>query len=185
MTQSKVTSPRPEPEIRPATSGDVEAIASIGSKTFTASFGWSLPAPDLRSYLESAYKPSSIARDLSDPLVDIFVACPSNSPEMVIGFVQLNQGTIEPSVADSERPIELQRLYVDELHHGGGVGRALLNEAERISREGGFKTMWLGVWEENFKAQKVYERSGFRKVGSHDFVMGTCVQTDWILIKSL
>ena len=40
-------------------------------------------------------------------------------------------------------------------------------------------------WEENFKAQKVYERMGFRKVGQHDFKMGNCVQTDWILTKRL
>ncbi|KAG0651915.1 Spermidine N(1)-acetyltransferase [Hyphodiscus hymeniophilus] len=185
MTHPNVTSPKLETKIRPANSQDVEAIASIGSKTFTSSFGWSLPAADLQSYLESAYSLSSIDKDLRNPLIDIIVACPSDSPEKVIGFVQLTQGTVEPSVAGFERPIELQRLYVDEDHFGSGVGRSLWKGVERIARERGFKTMWLGVWEENFKAQKVYEKFGFKKVGSHDFVMGTCVQTDWILIKSL
>jgi len=56
---------------------------------------------------------------------------------------------------------------------------------ERLALERGFVTMWLGVWEENFKAQKIYERMGFRKVGQHDFKMGNCVQTDWILTKRL
>jgi len=81
--------------------------------------------------------------------------------------------------------VELQRLYVSPDFHGGGVGRLLVESVEKIAREEGFVTLWLGVWEENFKAQKVYERMGFGKVGSHDFVMGSCVQTDWILTKRL
>lgn len=175
--------PKRAPILRSAEPKDIEAIAKLGSTTFASSFGYSLPASDLHAYLEEAYSLSSIANDLANPLIDIIVACDDH--DHVIGFVQLTQGTIEPCIADAERPIELQRLYVDERYHGGGVGRALENAVESLSRERGFKTMWLGVWEENLKAQKAYERFGFSKVGSHDFVMGTCVQTDWILTKTL
>jgi diamine N-acetyltransferase len=35
------------------------------------------------------------------------------------------------------------------------------------------------------KAQAVYRKFGFEKVGEHDFVMGVCVQTDWIMCRSL
>lgn len=82
-------------------------------------------------------------------------------------------------------PIELQRLYVTQEYHGAGVGRALIDRVEEIARGEGYKTLWLGVWEENFKAQNVYAKMGFRKVGEHDFKMGNCVQTDWILSKRL
>lgn len=103
----------------------------------------------------------------------------------MIGFVQLTRGTLEECVAQKEKPIELQRLYVAQECHGRGVGKALIERAEEMAREQGFATLWLGVWEENFKAQKVYERMGFGKVGEHDFKMGECVQTDWILSKDL
>ena len=183
MTQSLSPPPKQTPILRPAKSQDIEAIAHLGATTFASSFGFSLSASDLQAYLQTAYSISAITKDLKSPLIDIIVACDSN--DHVIGFVQLTQGTTEPCLADVESPVELQRLYVDERHHGGGVGRALENEVERIARERGFRTLWLGVWEENFKAQKAYERFGFSKIGSHDFVMGTCVQTDWILMKSL
>lgn len=183
MTQSRTAGKRP-PTLRAAKSSDIDAIANLGAKTFSSSFGHSLPASDLEAYLQSAYSSSSIAKDLLNPLIDIIVACDSSN-NAVIGFAQLTQGTIEPCIADVERPIELQRLYVDECYHGGGVGRALEGEVEGMARERGFRTLWLGVWEENFKAQKAYERFGFVKVGEHDFVMGTCVQTDWILTKTL
>lgn len=48
-----------------------------------------------------------------------------------------------------------------------------------------FEIMWLGVWEENFNAQRVYEKLGYRRVGKHDFVIGGDVQTDFIMIKQL
>lgn len=57
--------------------------------------------------------------------------------------------------------------------------------AEGVARDEGYKVMWLGVWEENFKAQKAYQKMGLGKVGAHDFTMGECVQTDWILSKFL
>ena len=60
-----------------------------------------------------------------------------------------------------------------------------MEKVEEMAQKEGWKTMWLGVWEENLKAQSVYAKMGFRKVGMHDFVMGSCVQTDWILVKRL
>jgi ribosomal protein S18 acetylase RimI-like enzyme len=183
MTQS--TKPKPQVTLRPAHLKDAPQIAALGSSVFSTSFGYSMPAADLQVYLESAYSTSSISRDLSNPSVTTVVACPASSQESVVGFTQLTRGTSEPCLEGCEKPVELQRLYVSPDFHGGGVGRMLVEEIEKVAREEGFVTLWLGVWEENFKAQKVYERMGFKKVGSHDFVMGSCVQTDWILTKRL
>ena len=169
--------------LRPARPRDVEAIASLGSHVFATTFGYSLPASDLDAYLEDAYSPSSIASDLANPNIDIVVAC--DDLDHVMGFVQLTRGTSEECVAEADKPVELQRLYVRQECHGRGVGKALVDRVQDMGREQGFKTMWLGVWEDNFKAQKVYDRLGFVKVGTHDFTMGTCVQTDWILSKNL
>ena len=56
---------------------------------------------------------------------------------------------------------------------------------EAIARGEGYETLWLGVWEENGKAQGFYGRMGLEKCGEHEFIMGTCVQMDWIMKKSL
>jgi len=176
---------KPQITLRPATPKDAPQISVLGAHTFTTSFGYSLPAVDLKAYLESAYSIPSISSDIANPNITTIVACPALSPEIVIGFSQLTRGTSEPCLEGYEKIVELQRLYVSPDFHGGGVGRMLVESVERVAREEGFVTMWLGVWEDNFKAQKVYERIGFAKVGSHDFVMGSCVQTDWILTKRL
>ncbi|GAB5588202.1 hypothetical protein Unana1_03102 [Umbelopsis nana] len=169
--------------IRDATINDARSITAIGKEVFATSFGHSLTVQDLETYLQDAYSISAITSDLNDPFKHFIVAC--NEQDQVLGFVQLTQGTSEPCVADAEKPIELQRIYVHIESHGLGLGRRLIQRAEEIARTQGFKTMWLGVWEENFKAQKVYEKSGYVKVGHHDFKMGDCIQTDFIMSKKL
>ncbi|KAE9368439.1 acyl-CoA N-acyltransferase [Stipitochalara longipes BDJ] len=184
MTQQPLPK-KPQITLRPAQPKDAPQIAALGSHVFSASFGYSMPASDLQAYLESAYSIPSVASDIANPKITTIIACPTSSPETVIGFSQLTRGTSEPCLEGCEKLVELQRLYVSPDFHGGGVGRLLVESVENVAREEGLVTMWLGVWEENFRAQRVYERMGFTKVGSHDFVMGSCVQTDWILTKRL
>ncbi len=45
--------------------------------------------------------------------------------------------------------------------------------------------MWLGVWEYNPRAQRFYERNGFRQVGKHTFQLGSDPQTDLLMQKEL
>ncbi|KAH7319308.1 acyl-CoA N-acyltransferase [Rhexocercosporidium sp. MPI-PUGE-AT-0058] len=169
--------------IRPAKPNDAEAISSLGSRVITSSFGHSLSSADLGAYLNLAYSTLAITSDISNPNIDTIVA--TDSHDHVVGFSQLTRGTTEPCLAGVGKTVELQRLYVSEDCHGAGIGKKLVNRIEEMAREQGFETLWLGVWEENFKAQKVYERLGFGKIGVHDFKLGECVQTDWILSKKL
>ncbi|KAL2063527.1 hypothetical protein VTL71DRAFT_5332 [Oculimacula yallundae] len=178
------TSPvRREFSLRAAKPGDSEAIASLGSRVFASSFGYSLSSKDLEDYLQSAYSNTAITSDISNPSIDTIVAIDAH--DHVVGFSQLTRGTTEPCLAGIEKTVELQRLYVSEDCHGAGIGKKLVNCVEEMARKQGFETMWLGVWEDNLKAQKVYEKLGYVKIGHHDFKMGDCVQTDWILSKKL
>ena len=175
--------PAPNFVLRPAQERDAAEIAHLGSNVFSATFGYSIPPADLEHYLRETYSIKTVEDDISHPDHDVAVVC--DSDDHVIGYAQLRRGSSEPCVADAERPVELLRLYVNPKNHGQGIARVLVEEMESMAREAGFKTMWLGVWEENFKAQKVYEKFGYVKVGDHDFKMGECIQTDWILSKSL
>jgi GNAT superfamily N-acetyltransferase len=56
---------------------------------------------------------------------------------------------------------EVVELFVSEAHRGKGVGRTLLTEAERLTREKGFGHMLLGVVRGNTIAERAYERFGF------------------------
>lgn len=110
----------------------------------------------------------------------------SSAPaDEVIGFAQLTENTTEPCLSHLSGLVELQRLYVSPSHQGLGVGKVLACHIDAIARGLKYKAIWLGVWEGNFKAQRVYEGLGYAKVGDHEFKMGSCIQMDWIMFKDL
>ncbi|KFY21469.1 hypothetical protein V493_07371 [Pseudogymnoascus sp. VKM F-4281 (FW-2241)] len=162
---------------------DVATVAKLGAHVFSVTFGHSVPANELQSFLEESYSVTATENDLKDPMKDMIVA--SNQDGTIVGFALLTRGSTEPCISHVESTIELQRIYVDPAHHGKGVGKLLASKLEDMARKQGFKHIWLGVWEENHNAQKMYEKIGYRRVGSHDFTIGEIVQTDYIMIKEL
>ncbi|KAK5062882.1 hypothetical protein LTR84_004957 [Exophiala bonariae] len=176
------TSTRPI-NVRDAVDEDINYIASLGSHVFSTTFGYSVPPHELQAYLDEAYSIPATSQDVKDPNKDMIVATtPDNT---VIGFALLTRGTSEPCIVHLENTVEFQRIYVHPDYHGLGVGKILASRIEAMAKEQGFKHIWLGVWEENLKAQKVYEKLGYVKVGEHDFTIGEVVQTDNIMVKQL
>jgi ribosomal protein S18 acetylase RimI-like enzyme len=169
--------------IRKATPEDVATVSKLGAHIFAVTFGHSVPAKELQSFLEDSYSISATEKDLKDPMKDMVVA--SNQDGAILGFALLTRGSTEPCLSHLESTVELQRIYVDPDHQGKGVGRLLANKLEEIARDEGFKHIWLGVWEENHNAQGMYEKLGYRRVGHHDFTIGEIVQTDDIMTKEL
>lgn len=170
--------------LRKATSEDVPFISQLGAHVFAVTFGHSVEAHELQKYLEEAYSNEATLNDILSPSKDMIVAV-DPSQGSVIGFALLTRGSSEPCIAHLENTIELQRIYVHPDSHGMGIGKLLIQKVEELARDQGFVHMWLGVWEENKKAEKVYERSGYKIVGSHNFVIGGVVQKDWIMLKTL
>lgn len=174
---------RKQMKIRQAQGTDATAIAELGAHIFTVTFGHSVPPHDFEAYLKEAYTPSAIAQDLEDDAKDVIVA--TNEEDDIVGFAYLTRGSTEPSVADVQDKAELQRIYLHSTAQGTGLGHSLAATIEAMAKEQGFKNLWLGVWEENEKGIKAYTRWGYRKVGQHDFVLGTIAQTDHIMLKEL
>ncbi|KAF2439265.1 acyl-CoA N-acyltransferase [Karstenula rhodostoma CBS 690.94] len=169
--------------ITPATHADAPSIAAIGSATFTTSFAHSMPEKDLQAYLLTSYAPSVIHAELSDTRENSFyVACLADGA--VAGFLQVKHRTSDPCLPPELKLVEIHRVYVATEHHGRGIGGKLLEHAlEVVRRDGESQGAWLGVWEENLRAQKFYAGFGFaEKVGRHAFTMGECVQWDEIVL---
>lgn len=170
--------------LRKARHEDARAISTLGTSVFAATFGHSCSPEQLQKYLDEEYSDESVARDLANPKKDTTVVVTEEGDE-VVGFVMLTMGTTEPCIEKLADIVELQRLYVDSRFHGHGLGGRLVRAVEDGAKERGFQHLWLGVWEENHKAQKVYEKLGFRVVGSHAFDLGGDLQNDYIMLKEL
>lgn len=170
-------------QIRRATAADSDAVAALGASVFRATFAHSCTEAQMQAFLDESYTPALIARDIADSSKDVLVAPDADGG--LLGFTMLARGRPEPCVAHLERPIELQRLYVALGAHGTGLGKALSLAADALAREHGFRTIWLGVWEENHKAQAFYRKMGYVHIGEHVFDIGGDLQRDEIWWKEL
>ena len=80
------------------------------------------------------------------------------------GYARIVDGPRADLVRD-ESAIELRRLYVHPAWHGTGVAAALMRRVlEEIRLRGRY--CWLYVWEQNSRAIRFYEKSGFKPLGS-------------------
>lgn len=197
-TMGSVAAPPKDPagfQIRKATVSDSKALAALGVEVFTATFAHSCTKEQLQAFLDEAYTPEAIAKDIADSSKDVLVATEEDDNDSssstpgeggkLLGFMYLTRGSSEPCVDHLERPVELQRLYIALGAHGKGLGKALSLAADERAREQGFKTIWLGVWEENHKAQAFYRKMGYERIGEHVFDVGGDLQTDEIWWKPL
>ncbi|XDG07059.1 hypothetical protein ABKA04_006674 [Annulohypoxylon sp. FPYF3050] len=166
---------------------DAAAIALIGANTFTTAFGHSVPENDLADFLAATYSEKVVKAEIlsaRENNVTTFVA--RNKAGVVLGFVQLVRQLSDPCLqGDASSHAELRRLYVDVSTQGLGVGSKLIAAVEEMAKTEGFEQLWLTVWEENTRSQQLYERLGYVKKGETDFATGGCIQTDWVLSKSL
>lgn len=167
--------------IRRAEAADAALLAELAARTFAETFGPYNSQEDIKSHLESSYGIARQADEIADPDVRTLLAFRS---DQLIGFTQVRRKDIPTCVVATE-PVELHRFYFTRSAQGTGAAKLLMRKAREAARELGGLNMWLGVWERNPRAIAFYLKSGFTKVGSHDFVVGADTQTDWVFSVSL
>lgn len=164
--------------VRRAVPGDAAALATLGARVFRDTF---LPVPtnrpeDVESYIAATYGAEQQGREIVDPGIVTLVAAEHDE---LIAFAQIRRAPSEFG------DVELARFYVDRTFHGRGIAQALMQECLAAARALGGETFWLGVWERNDRAQAFYRKFGFRKTGTHSFLMGSDLQTDDVLSMTL
>lgn len=80
---------------------------------------------------------------------------------------------------------ELSKCYVHPGFHGAGLAQALVERSVDAARERGAVTLWLGVNEENERANRFYEKAGFRLVGRKRFLVGQRYEDDHVRERRL
>ncbi|WVQ76741.1 hypothetical protein IAR50_006415 [Cryptococcus sp. DSM 104548] len=173
--------------IRPAVPSDAAAVSKLIGETWAHFFAYSVTEQDLEEYLASRLSMGKIKEEIEAEKNTFLVAAfPSKveGQEEIKAVVHLVQNSSEPCLKLS-RPIELQRLYVHRSEHGSGLSHSLVAAAEQASRALGAESIWLGVWEDNARGKRFYEKVGFSEVGEHFFWVGESKRRDWIMEKAL
>ncbi|MBA2379213.1 MAG: GNAT family N-acetyltransferase [Blastocatellia bacterium] len=169
--------------IRRAVPADLDILVPLSFDTFYDAFhDHPKNAPDdLATYMEAAFNREQIESELADP-ANIFLIAKIDGE--TAGYAKLTLDAREEGIT-AERPIELNRLYSHQRFLGSGVGRYLMDECLSVARRHSCDVMWLGVWEFNPRAQRFYEKHGFRVVGRHTFQLGSDPQIDLLMQREL
>ena len=186
--------------IRRAAPADAEALSALSRTCFTQTFGHLYDPADLETFLDEAYAPGVLRAELEDPNRATWLlfedvanegfsqpgsspadhpsaplpgdeAPTSSAPHAPIGYVTACPAHLpHPDVAPGDG--EIQRLYILQGHQGAGRGTLLLETALEWLERDGPQTLWIGVWSENYGAQRFYARHGFEIVGEYSFMVG-------------
>jgi GNAT superfamily N-acetyltransferase len=167
--------------IRQAVAADARGLAALAARTIHDTFAADNDPAEMARHIATAYGETQQAREIADPAITTLLAEVDGA---LAGYAQLRTGAA-PAGVSPDAPMELWRFYVDRVWHGRGVAQALMQQVTNTARQTGARTLWLGVWERNPRAQAFYRKSGFTEVGAHVFMLGTEAQTDRLFARAL
>ena len=168
--------------LRTATADDAGRLAALAAVTFPLACPPESRPEDIAAHLASTLSEANFRAYLADPEVTVLVidadgelrgysllaSRPARDPDVVAAL------TLLPST-------ELSKCYVHPDHHGLGAAAELMHASIVEAAGAGARGLWLGVNELNARAIRFYEKSGFRKVGSKSFKLGSTVEHDFVM----
>ncbi|MEX6632021.1 GNAT family N-acetyltransferase [Hyphococcus lacteus] len=163
--------------IRRAVPADAAVLTVLGAATFTDTFGHLYDPKDLNAYLDEGHSREYYDALLTDQECAVWVAegdnkaitgyCAAGPCSLPVNDMPLNSG-------------ELYRLYLEQSQQGTGLGRAFM-DIVLAWLEANFEHLYVGVYAENVRAQKLYQRYGFEKVQDYIFMVGEYPDPEWIM----
>lgn len=172
--------------VRRATVADAGALAELAAVTFPLACPPSSSPEDIAAHLANTLSEDHFRGYLADPDITILVL---DSGDRLNGYSLLvDRPASDPDVASAltlTPSVELSKCYVHPEHHGLGAAAELMHASVQAAGAAGRAGIWLGVNSQNARAIRFYGKSGFRKVGTKSFRLGSTVEHDFVLERAL
>lgn len=169
-------------KIRLGIASDAKALCLLATETFCDTFAHLYRPDDLKAFIESNYTEQIQMNELERTDYKTLLLV---HKENVVGFCMIRFGSREEQIEGPDPVAEVWRFYISQSYIGKGVAKILMDQVMEVLRECRTSVVWLGVWENNVRAQKFYKKYGFQEVGYHDFVIGTNVDRDLLFQLNL
>jgi len=160
---------------RNAAAADSAALALLGRRTFTESFGHLYTRENLATFLLN-HSEANWADELADPGFAVRVA---EADGAFIGYAKLGPPTLPFEPRGSS--LELRQFYLLKPWHGRGVSQELMRWVIEEASSRGAEDLYLSVFIDNHRARRFYERNGFECVGKCAFMVGSHADEDHIM----
>lgn len=97
---------------------------------------------------------------IEDPEYDLMIAC---IEDKIVGMLAVVTETYSDDLLKAPfSTIEFIEVYPE--YQSKGIGKAFLQEAEKIARAKGHQYLELQVWETNVNAINLYKKNGFQPI---------------------
>ena len=156
---------------------ELDILRKLSIDTYKYAFANLCSEENMNEYLSSAFSKKTLRNEFENPESAFYFMRWEGE---VCGYFKINWGQAQKEFQEEEG-MELERIYVSHEFQGKNIGGQTLEYIKQLSIEKGKKYLWLGVWEKNEGAFRLYERNGFVKVGAHSFFMGDDEQTDYLM----
>lgn len=167
-----------------ATEVDVDDLAHVAAHTFPLACPPSATPHDVAAFIAA-----NLSRDrFTEYLADAHrIVLSARDGERMLGYAMLIRGVPDDDDVRAAVPlrpaVELSKMYVLPDAHGAGVASALMGAALDRSRDLGGACTWLGVNQENQRAQRFYAKHGFTITGTKTFQLGGRVENDYVMVR--
>jgi diamine N-acetyltransferase len=172
--------------IRRATPADARTLAEVAAATFALACPPGTTEDNIALFIATSLSVERFEGYLQSPRHRLWLAFEG---EYAIGYAMSVHG--EPSDPDIRRSVvyrpgvELSKIYVRDTHHGSGVAADLMAHAIDEARESGAASVWLGVNQNNGRANRFYDKQGFELRGTRQFPVGDSLEADYVREKPL
>ena len=163
--------------IRLANRDDAELIADMSRITFYEAFSKDNTKEDMDFFLNEQFTTAALKKEVEEGDGIFMLAYVNNESA---GYARMRRKNNENILAE-ENAIEIARIYALSSAIGKGVGSALMQKCIDVAADQNKEVIWLGVWEKNERAIAFYTRWGFEKFSEHSFLLGSDLQTDWLM----
>jgi ribosomal protein S18 acetylase RimI-like enzyme len=163
---------------------DVAELAGVAARTFPLACPPSVSHANIASFIDANLSDARFTEYLADPQRLILTA---SQLDRIVGYAMLIRGVgDDPDIARAVpvRPAaELSKMYVLPGNHGSGVSTALMGAALAGAVDWGTNCVWLGVNQQNHRAQRFYKKSGFTVSGTRTFQLGDHDEHDYVMVR--
>jgi diamine N-acetyltransferase len=172
--------------IRKATADDAGRLAGLAAVTFPLACPPESSPADIAAHLAATLSEANFQKYLADPGITVLVI---DSDGELRGYSMLvnrpARDTDVAAVLTALPATELSKCYVHPDHHGLGAAAELMQASISEATAAEANGIWLGVNSQNARAIRFYEKSGFRKVGTKSFTLGSTVEHDFVMERAL
>ena len=156
-------------EIRLAKKEDAPCIALLGEQHLLKHLDIFFEMKkDLMDYYDWTFSVQKIEDGIEKPNNIFWIAFANRLP---VGYAKLKLNSNSEFI-ESKSVCQLQKIYVLRDFLSMKIGFELQEALLKKAKELNFHQVWLSVLNSNQRAISFYKKTGFEKIGNHDFQIG-------------